>query len=250
MCTFVKDCIHDTLFAYSSRVKKTLSQSIAGQLADEIVQGKLPPGSRLDEQSIARRFGVSRSPVRDALRSLASTRLVGYVTHRGFSVAEVDPATLDDLFEAVSEIEALCARLCALRASATDRKRIELLHERARASVEHRDAAAYSDLNEEFHHAIYAGARNKTIESTATSLRQRLAPFRSRVFFAVDNRMHRSIEEHAAVVQAILQHDAQAAADRMRDHAAYSAMNALQYLATQKKAESFIGRPLARSIGK
>lgn len=213
-------------------VKQTLSQSIAQSLAEEIVQGRIAPGTKLDEQSIATRFEVSRSPVRDALRELASTRLVEYLPHRGFSVARVDQSALDDLFEAISEIEALCARLCALRAGSTDRKRIELIHERARAAVANRDTAAYSALNEEFHLAIYAGARNKTIEATAISLRQRLAPFRSRVFFTIDNRMHRSIDEHEEIVKAILAHDDNAAADRMKSHAAHSAMNALQYLST------------------
>jgi DNA-binding GntR family transcriptional regulator len=106
---------------------KTLSQTISDQLAEEIVLRRFQPGERLDEQSIATRFNVSRSPVRDALRQLASTRLVEYQPRRGFSVATMAASDLDGLFEASGEIEALCAKLCALRAAPSERKRIEFV---------------------------------------------------------------------------------------------------------------------------
>src|SRR3546814_389353 len=110
---------------------KTLSQTIADQLAEEIVMRRILPGTRMDEQSIATRFNVSRSPVRDALRQLATTRLVQYLPRRGFSAASVKPSELDGLFEASGEIETLCAKLCALRAGPAERKRIEHVHKLA-----------------------------------------------------------------------------------------------------------------------
>lgn len=209
---------------------KTLSQTISDQLAEEIVLRRFQPGERLDEQSIATRFKVSRSPVRDALRQLASTRLVEYLPRRGFAVAAMGASDLDDLFEASGEIEALCAKLFALRAAPSERKRIDFIHQQAAQAVAQGDAKAYAALNEEFHSLIYAGARNKTLQDLALGLRQRLAPFRSRGFFVTENRLQHSHVEHQALVNALLAQDGAGAAQAMHSHAANSAMNVLQHL--------------------
>lgn len=219
---------------------KTLSQTVCEHVTEEIIRGKLAPGMRLDEQSLADRFGVSRSPIRDALRQLAATRLVIYIPHRGFSVADVDSAELDGLFETAGEIEALCAKLCALRAGPAERKHLELLHQRSAAALQAQDAKAYSRLNDELHGLIYAGARNNALKEIAVNLRQRLAPFRSRIFFTKDNRMQASYREHAELILSILAHDGESAARAMLEHAASSAMNALGYF--KKAAPDTAGR--------
>jgi DNA-binding GntR family transcriptional regulator len=215
----------------------TLSERISQKLAEEIIAGKVAPGTKLDEQTLAARFKVSRSPVRDALRHLAATRLVESQPRRGFSVAGIDVAGLHDMFEAASELEALCARLCALRAGAAERKAIKRIHEQAQAAVAKEDSAEYSRLNESFHSAIYSAARNKNLASIALGLRQRLAPFRSKVFFHIGNRMHSSSEEHDVLVHAIVRGDADAAAEAMRNHTASSAMNALDYFRKPAKTK-------------
>jgi DNA-binding GntR family transcriptional regulator len=214
---------------------KTLSQTVCDQVVDEIVRGELTPGTRLDEQSLADRFGVSRSPVRDALRQLAATRLVLYVPHRGFSVASVDSVELESLFETAGEIEALCAKLCALRAGPAERAHIEVVHGRGKEAVAANDLKAYVALNDELHDLIYAGARNAVLQEIASNLRQRLTPFRSGVFFANDNRMLTSIHEHSRLINAILAHDSEEAARAMREHAARSALNALHYFSTKAR---------------
>ncbi|MEG0002604.1 MAG: GntR family transcriptional regulator [Comamonas sp.] len=209
---------------------KTLSQTISEQLAEEIVMHKFRPGERLDEQSIALRFNVSRSPVRDALQHLASTKLVEYLPRRGFSVAEVDSSELRGLFEAAGEVEALCAKLCALRAALSEQKQIEYLHLQAMDAKNRGDENAYAQLNEEFHAQIHAGAHNRTLEEIARTLRQRLAPFRSKVFFVTENRLAHSNDEHAKIVDAIMARDGAAAERAMTEHAANSTMNALRHL--------------------
>jgi len=215
---------------------KTLSQTISQQLATEIVRRELAPGTHLDEVSLAARFGVSRSPVRDALRQLAATRLVAYFPHRGFSVMAVDQDELDGLFEASGEIETLCARLCAQRALPAERKRIQMIHASTDKALTSRNVKVYSVLNEELHNAVFAGAHNKTLEEVAHNLRQRLAPFRARIFFVSHNRMARSHHEHDELVSAILAQDADGAAHAMREHAAHSAMNAMEHLKEEQGA--------------
>jgi DNA-binding GntR family transcriptional regulator len=207
----------------------TLSQSIAQTLASEIVSGRLPSGSRLDENSIAKRFNVSRSPVRDALRQLAPTRLVENFPRRGFFVAKVDRTKLQGVYEALSEIEALCAGLCALRAEASERRNIEAIHTKAKAAARADDGEAYAAVNDDLHDAIYASAHNTTIRNIAADLRQQLAPFRSNLFFQRE-RIEDSLREHQVLIKAIMDRDAEAAASAMRRHAARTALNVLSQL--------------------
>jgi DNA-binding GntR family transcriptional regulator len=207
----------------------TLSAVISRKLAEEIIAGNLPPGTKLDEQTLAARFEVSRSPVRDALRQLATTRLVDFRPRRGFSVAVIDVHGLHDMFEAVSELEALCARLCALRAGAAERMALQRIHEQAAAAVARGDSAEYGRLNDAFHQAIYSAARSQTLERLTSELRQRLKAFRSRVFIEQGDRMRASLAEHDLVTQAIVRGDADVAWAEMRRHAASSAINITEY---------------------
>jgi DNA-binding GntR family transcriptional regulator len=210
----------------------TLSQSIARTLASDIIAGGLASGDRLDESSIARRFKVSRTPVRDALRQLVSTRLIEHVPRRGFSVARVDRDKLRDLYEGLSEIEALCAALCALRARATQRGALELVHARAKAAAASRDPTAYAAVNDDFHAAIYAGAHNATLKTIALDIRQRLAAFRSNRFFQRD-RIKTSLREHEEILKAIFAQDPERAASAMRLHTTRTAINVMNQLAAE-----------------
>jgi DNA-binding GntR family transcriptional regulator len=207
----------------------TLSQDIAEQLAQDIIGRRLRPGAKLDEVALARRFKVSRSPIRDALRQLATTGLLEFKPRRGFSVVTIDVAGLLDLFEAASEVEGLCAKLCAMRVGMAEKRQIELLHKRAQTAVSRGNADEYSRLNEAFHHAIYAGARSRTLSAIALNLRQRLTPFRSQDFFSSGNRMKSSVKEHDAVVRAISASDGEAAFEAMRRHTASTATNVIEY---------------------
>jgi DNA-binding GntR family transcriptional regulator len=225
-------------------VERTLSEKIAQALASEIISGRLPPGFRLDEQSVALRFSVSRTPVRDALRQLAATRLIEHFPRRGFAVAAIEPTQLEDMYEALSEIEALCASLCARRAGATERSRLQTIVAKAKAAALQNDSELYAAVNEEFHHAIYAGAHNKTLETVAHEMRQRLAPFRSGLFFQRD-RLETSVAEHDLVLEAIFARDADAAASAMRDHTARTAVNVLNKIADQ---QGHVGKPGARRM--
>ena len=112
--------------------KLTRAEELRLQLADEIVRGALAPGAALDETDIARRFSVSRTPVREALRQLAASGLVEARAHRGAVVAQPSIERLSGMFEAMAELEALCAGLSAERMTPTERHRLEAIHEELR----------------------------------------------------------------------------------------------------------------------
>src|SRR5215467_4147628 len=136
--------------------KITRAEELRLQLADEIVRGTLAPGAALDESEIARRFNVSRTPVREALRQLAASGLVEAKAHRGAVVARPTIERLTGMFEAMAELEALCAGLAAARMTRMERHRLEAVHEELRVLSHAGNPERFHEVNARFHNTIYA----------------------------------------------------------------------------------------------
>ncbi|HVJ54684.1 MAG TPA: GntR family transcriptional regulator [Aliidongia sp.] len=198
-------------------VTPTLAEAIRVGLADEITSGHLHPGAELDEHEIAKRFGVSRTPVREALRELASAGLVSIQPRRGVRVAALTPDHLGDLFELMAETEAMCARLATYRMTANERFALQSLHRNSLAAVRADDVNAYDALNRDFHAAIYRGTHNESLVKHASQLRLRLAPYR-RAQLRSDQRLKQSHAEHEAILAQMLRGDGAEAELTMRAH--------------------------------
>ncbi len=196
---------------------RTRTEALRLQIADEIVSGALEPGTPLDEQELAARFGVSRTPVREAIRQLSASGLVSVRPHRGAVVALPTPTQLDDMFEAMAELEALCAGLAARNMTVPERRGLEELHQALRALVHEGDPLRYHETNEAFHAAIYSGSHNGYLAELTLMTRARVAPFR-RAQFRAAGRLGGSYQEHDLIVQAILRGDQSGAAEAMRAH--------------------------------
>ena len=195
----------------------TQTERLADQIAALVLSGDFQPGLRLDEHMLAERFGVSRTPVREALRQLASTGLIDIKPRRGATVASATSAQLDTLFGAMAEIEATCSRLAAMSMTPIERRRLQSLHESMAELVARDERDGFAAANLTFHTLIYSGAHNDIITEFATSLRRRLAPFR-KAQFRTEGRLPRSHEEHGNVVRSILAGDALTAHAAMFDH--------------------------------
>ncbi len=195
----------------------TLAEKLASAIADGILDGRLKPGERLDEAGLAQRHGVSRTPVREALRQLTTSGLIDMRPRKGAVVSKATPEQVESLFVAMAEMEATCARLCALSMTPVERRRLQARQEAMLELAEAGDPDAYSDANVAFHSAIYAGAHNAPLADYAMSLRRRVGPFR-RAQFRMQGRLLRSNEEHGAVVRAILAGDAAGAHAAMLHH--------------------------------
>ena len=139
----------------------TLAETIRQRLADDILRGVYPPGARLDEHGLAKRFGLSRTPVREALRQLTSAGLVEMRPRRGVIVSLPTESTLAEMFEVMGELEASCARLAAQRMSPAERVNLEFVHRRSLDAVRGNDTDSYRTVNFEFHDVIYRGAHNE-----------------------------------------------------------------------------------------
>src|ERR1700678_2242476 len=177
--------------------KLTRAEELRLQLADEIVRGALAPGAALDETDIARRFNVSRTPVREALRQLAASGLVEARAHRGAVVAQPSIERLSGMVEAMAELEAI--------------------HEELRVLSYAGDPDRFHEVNERFHGSIYAGSQNGHIAEITLATRKRVQPFR-RAQFRNLGRLGQSHAEHDRVVVAIMRGERNGAANAMRAH--------------------------------
>jgi DNA-binding GntR family transcriptional regulator len=199
--------------------KLTKAKSIHQAIADDIVHGRLAPGTSLDETSIAAAFGVSRTPIREAIRQLEAIGLAESRGQRGAVVAALSDRQLDEMFAVMAELEALCARWCAVAMTAEERRQLLVLQDESARLVSAGQLEAYVDFNNRFHEAIYRGAHNSFLAELAVSVRKRCAPFR-RAQFETLGRLAKSHAEHGKVVDAIQRGDAQIAAIEMRAHIA------------------------------
>jgi len=196
---------------------QTRSHFLEERIAEDIINGRLSPGTRLEEQALADRFDTSRTPVREALRRLAATGLIEIRPRRGVIVSTVTRDRLAQMFETMAELEGACARLAAQRMSEDDLARLIALRDEGARIMQTADPDAYALHNRKFHAAIYSGAGNAVLEETAQSVRARLAPFRSAQFH-IPGRVIKSASEHAEVVDAIVHRDGDRAYTSMRAH--------------------------------
>jgi DNA-binding GntR family transcriptional regulator len=207
----------------------TLSEAIRVKLADEITSGHLLPGAEIDEQAVAERFGVSRTPVREALRDLAALGLVEIEPRRGVRVAALTSDRLGEMFEVMAETEAMCARLATYRMTAVERLALQALHRRSLEAVERGDVERYDAFTRDFHSALYQGTHNAFLADHAATLRLRLAPFR-RAQFRSKQRLAQSYEEHDALVQQVLRGDGEEVARLIRAHMLTASATLADYL--------------------
>jgi DNA-binding GntR family transcriptional regulator len=211
---------------------RTRAAELAAALADDILRGRLTPGLRLDEQELAQRFGVSRTPVREALGQLAATGLVEHRPRRGVIVAVISPLRLHEMFAVMAELEASASRLAATAMTAEQRQGLDASHRASQTAVHHSRIDDYEHFNQEFHTRIYAGCHNSYLRDLLNATRTRLAPFR-RAQFNLLGRLAASWREHDAVVEAILRGDGEGAARAMREHLTVVSGAAAEYVATQ-----------------
>lgn len=196
---------------------RTRAEELRLKLADDIVRGHFQPGATLDETELAQRFNASRTPVREAIRMLAASGLVEVRPHRAAVVTRPSAATLEGMFEAMAELESLCAGYAAIRMTSHERRALEDIHEALRLLIKSGDPQRYHEINEAFHNAIYAGAHNTYLADLTLATRIRVQPFR-RAQFRNLGRLANSHAEHDRIVKAILRGERSLAAQTMHAH--------------------------------
>ncbi len=192
----------------------SLSERLREEIEERIVTGTYPPGTRLDEVELAAAFEVSRTPIREALIRLETMRIIEKMPRKGWVVTPISPQSLCEMFELISELEALGGRMAAKRATPFQLQQLLAAHEACRG-IE--DPDAYYRANEAFHMALYRASGNTYLIEQLSELQRRARPYR-RLQLRAPARIASSFAEHEAIVAAIVANDADAAMERLREH--------------------------------
>lgn len=194
--------------------------AVCSYIEGEIIAGRLEPGDPLDEAELARKFRVSRTPVREALLQLAAIDWIQFRPRRGAVVAPISLQRMVQMFEVMAEIEGFCARLAAERMTNSERKLLlqaaQVCAREARSKTES-TYRRYFDANYAFHEIIYLGAHNEHLREMAKAMRNRLTPYR-RFRLRTSIRVKNSSREHNAIAKSIVDGDGEHAAQEMRSH--------------------------------
>lgn len=196
---------------------RALYQEVAGRLRHAIFSHEFEPGSWIDEQALARTYGISRTPMREALKVLSVEGLVTLIPRRGCYVAEIPEGEIEEIFPVLALLEGRSAHEATLKATAEDVRRLQELHEKLERYADRSDTENFFEVNQEFHRALHEIAGNRWLLQFINEMRKvmRLVRFHS---LASEGRMEQSVAEHRQIMAAIRKRDAEGAEKLMRDH--------------------------------
>ncbi len=195
----------------------SLSSDIAQRLEEDVLRGRVRPGQRLDERELSERYGVSRTPIREALQRLSASGLAVARGRQGLQVTQFSVADLLDALSVVAELEALASSQAARRITPRQRTTLQAAHDACSSAIEAENFDAFYDANIDFHRAIAEASHNCILQDELRRLSLRTAPYR-RAITVQPGRMVKSQPEHGAVMDAILHSDGGRAAELMRRH--------------------------------
>jgi DNA-binding GntR family transcriptional regulator len=198
---------------------RALYEEVAELLRQRIFQRELEPGSWIDELKLAEEYGISRTPLREALKVLAAEGLVTMKVRRGAYVTEVSEKDLADVYHLLALLESDAAGVVAQRATPAQIDDLRRLHDELEATARpgHVDREHFFSVNERFHMRLLAIADNRWRDQMVADLRKVMKLNRHNSLLK-SGRIAESLAEHRALMAAIEAHDADAAMARMRAH--------------------------------
>ena len=197
--------------------RTALFEEVAERLRVRIFSHELPPGSWIDEQALTAEYGISRTPLREALKVLASEGLVTLRPGRGCQVTELGEKDLDELFPILALLEGRCAYEATARADESQREAIRALHNKLEALFVAEDIAGFFEVNQRFHLLVQEIAGNRWLTQIIQDSRKVLKLTRFHSLFA-EGRLEESLDEHRQLVDAILARDPERAQRAMEHH--------------------------------
>ncbi|WP_321845855.1 GntR family transcriptional regulator [Paraburkholderia bannensis] len=217
--------------------KQNLTDTIKRELSEQILSGALPGGTQIDEQMLVKRFGVSRTPAREALLQLAATGLVTLIPRQGAVVSSISLREYVGLNEVLASLESLAAGLAARRITTEETVVLRHSYEECDAAASQSDPAAYRAANTRFHTTIYDACRNDYLNQQLRTLRARMRSIID-IRFERPARMRASLKEHRDILEAILAGDEEAASKAMASHISAGANNFADMLAAFPNEQS------------
>ena len=202
--------------------RRSLHGELVDLLHDMLVSGELNPGDKINEQALCARFGVSRTPLREALKVLASSGLVVLLPNRGASVARITPEEIDQLFPIMGALEALAGELACARITDAEVERIRELHDEMVHHFDRQEAAPYLKLNRAIHDAIFAAAHNAELTQLYQTLLVRIHAVRYTAKKSQE-RWAEAVHDHVLMMEALDARNGPRLATILKEHLAHKA---------------------------
>ncbi|HLZ67847.1 MAG TPA: GntR family transcriptional regulator [Aliidongia sp.] len=209
----------------------TLHDGLLGRLRDMIIEGELAPGTRLRERELTEWLGVSRTPLREALKVLAAERLIELTPNRGARIASLSEAEIRHMFELMGALESLAGRLAATRVSEAELLELQAMHLQMRAHYVRRDLPAYFRLNQAIHRRIVAAAGNPLLAQAYDQLAGRIRRPRFLASQWSAQRWAQAIDEHEGIMAALAARDGPLLSQLLEAHLRHKAETVLKHLA-------------------
>lgn len=219
----------------------SLQERVYKQLREAIVSGSLTPGQRLVETSLAGQLGVSRSPVREAIRRLEQDGLVVFTPRRGVSVGKPSMADVEDVYTIRGVLEALAARLAARHRTARQLEQMRRLLDRMNRCVVTSDTAGMALADEEFHRLVVEAAGNQKLEDIVATLLDTIRRVRLTVL-AVPNWSATALENHLGILAGLEAQDEDRVAELVSSHIERAKQRMLALLVARPELAADKGR--------
>jgi DNA-binding GntR family transcriptional regulator len=193
------------------------AEKLISQIKQDIADGLLKPGDQLEEAALSERFGVSRTPIREAVRSMVDSGLLETRPRKGAFVRTMSAKELLDLFDVAAELEAMASRVAAEKLRQSDVQLIKTGLNACYVAAEADDAKAYCQANLDFHRAIHKASGNYWLTEQLKQIELHINAYRS-MPYEVRGRMEKSVQEHQEIFDAIMEGDGEKVRILMRDH--------------------------------
>ena len=203
--------------AFPTIDRQGLSAVVTTRLRDMIVEGTLTPGMRLNERVLCEQLSISRTPLREAFKTLAVEGLIDLTPNRGAVVAQMSVEEISQTFEVMGALEALSGEAACARATADEIAEIRALHYEMLAAHSRRDLPAYYKLNNAIHNRINQAARNPVLTETYSQINARIQSLRFRSNFNQE-KWDAAVRQHSAMLDALEKRDGQALRAILQEH--------------------------------
>lgn len=212
--------------------RTSLHQELVDRLQLLIIGGELEPGAKVPEKDLCSQFGVSRTPLREALKVLASDGLVRLEPNRGAWVTTVTISEVEEVFPVLGALEALSGKLACLHITDAEIDEIRALHDQMVQSYERRDLDSYFSINQKIHRAILLAARNETLATScqALSLRMQRARYLANMS---EGRWYDAVQEHEKILTFLATRNGKKLAKTLRDHMEAKRVSVVSWLEKQ-----------------
>lgn len=200
--------------------RRSLHDHLIERLRQKIVEGEMAPGDKISEKELCATYGVSRTPLREALKVLAREGLIQLTPNRGAHVALLTIADLEQAFPVIGALEALAGELACARATDGEISEISMLHLKMETAYKTRDRQKYFRLNQQIHEAMARAARNPVLDQMREMLTGRVA--RARYYANISTpRWDQAMKEHDEILAALKARDGERLGRVLKAHLAH-----------------------------